>query len=73
MGRGPDPRDPSPRCAPVNIMKNLMKKDPKFKVGDHVRYSKFKNVFAKGYTPNWSEGIFIVKKNKKYSALDICN
>ena len=36
--------------------------DPKFKVGDHVRISKFKNVFAKGYTPNWSEEIFIVKK-----------
>ena len=30
-------------------------KDPKFKVGDHVRISKFKNVFTKGYTPNWSE------------------
>ena len=39
-------------------------KDPKFKVGDHVRISKFKNVFAKGYTPNWSEEIFIVKKIK---------
>ena len=32
-------------------------KDPKFKVGDHVRISKFKNVFAKRYTPNWSEEI----------------
>ena len=30
------------------------KKDPKFKVGDHVRISKYKNIFAKGYTPNWS-------------------
>ena len=40
------------------------KKDPKFKVGDHVRISKFKNVFAKGYTPNWSEEIFVVKKVK---------
>ena len=40
------------------------KKDPKFKVGDHVRISKFKNVFAKGYTPNWNEEIFIVKKIK---------
>ena len=40
------------------------KKDPKFKVGDHVRISKFKNVFAKGYTPNWSEEIFVVKKIK---------
>ena len=37
-------------------------KDPKFKVGDHVTISKFKNVFAKGYTPNWSEEIFVVKK-----------
>ena len=49
------------------------KKDPKFKVGDHVRISKFKNVFAKGYTPNWSEEIFVVKKNKKYCASDIYN
>ena len=39
-------------------------KDRKFKVGDHVRISKFKNVFAKGYTPNWSEEIFAVKKIK---------
>ena len=39
-------------------------KDPKFKAGDHVRISKFKNVFAKGYTLNWSEEIFIVKKIK---------
>ena len=37
-------------------------KYPKFKVGDHVRISKFKNIFAKGYTPNWSDEIFIVKK-----------
>ena len=37
-------------------------KDPKFKVGDHVRISKFKNVFAKGYTSNWSEEIFVLKK-----------
>ena len=39
-------------------------KDHKFKVGDHVKISKFKNVFAKGYTPNWSEEIFIVKKTR---------
>ena len=39
-------------------------KDPKFKVGDHVRISKFKNIFAKVYTPNWSEEIFVVKKIK---------
>ena len=44
-------------------------KDPKFKVGDHVRVSKFKNVFAKGYIPNWSKEIFIVKKKKKLLCL----
>ena len=32
---------------------NFNKKDPKFKVGDNVRISKYKNIFAKGYTPNW--------------------
>ena len=41
-------------------------KDPKFKVGDHVRISKFKRVFAKGYTPHWSEEMFIVKKKILY-------
>ena len=39
-------------------------KDPKFKVGDHIRISKFRNVFAKGYTPNLSEEVFVVKKIK---------
>ena len=38
------------------------KKDPKFKVSDHVRISKYKNIFAKGYTPNWSEEIVVVSK-----------
>ena len=36
-------------------------KDPKFKVGDYVRISKYKNIFAKGYTPNWSEEFFVIK------------
>ena len=36
------------------------KKDPKFKVDDHVRISKYKNIFAKGYAPNWSEEVFVV-------------
>ena len=39
-------------------------KDPKFNVGDRVRISKYKNIFAKGYTPNWSEEVFIVNKIK---------
>ena len=37
-------------------------KDSRFKVGDRVRISKFKNIFAKGYTPNWSKEIVIVDK-----------
>ena len=40
-------------------------KDPNLRVGDHVRISKYKNIFAKGYAPNWSEEIFVVKKIKK--------
>ena len=40
------------------------KKDPKFKVGDHVKISKYKNIFAKGYTPNWSEEIFVFSRIK---------
>ena len=40
------------------------KKNPKFKVGDNVRISKYKSIFAKGYTPNWSEEVFIVSKIK---------
>ena len=39
------------------------KKDPKFKAGDIVRISKYKNIFAKGYTPNWSE-VFVINKIK---------
>ena len=40
------------------------KRNPKFKVGDHVRISKYKNIFTKEYVPNWSEEIFIVSKIK---------
>ena len=40
------------------------KRNPKFKVGDHVRNSKYKNIFAKGYAPNWSEENFVIKKVK---------
>ena len=38
------------------------KKDPKIKVDDQVRISKYKNIFAKGYIPNWSEEVFVVSK-----------
>ena len=37
-------------------------KDSKFKAGDHVRISKYKNIFAKGCTPNLSEELFVIKK-----------
>ena len=40
------------------------KKNPKFKIGNHVTISKYKNVFAKRYAPNWSEEVFIIKKIK---------
>ena len=40
------------------------KKNPKFKVGDHVSVLKYKNIFAKGYTPNWSEEVFVINKIK---------
>ena len=39
-------------------------KDPKYKVGDDVKISKYKNIFAKGYTQNWSEKVFVVSKIK---------
>ena len=48
----------------INIDKELNDNDPKFKVGDNVRISKYKNIFAKGYTPNCSEEIFVIKKIK---------
>ena len=40
------------------------KKDPQFKVGDEVRIWKYKNIFAKVYTPNWSEEVFVINKIK---------
>ena len=48
----------------IDFKKEVNDKDPKFKVGDHVRISKYKNIFAKGYAPNWSEEIFVIKKAK---------
>ena len=48
----------------INTDKEINNKDPQFKVGDRVRVSKYKNIFAKGYTPNWSEEVFVIKKVK---------
>ena len=43
----------------INTDKKINNKDPKFKIGDRVRISKYKNVFAKGYVPNWSEEVLL--------------
>ena len=48
----------------VDSKKEVNDKDPKFKVRDHVRISKYRNIFAKGYMPNWSEEVFVVNKIK---------
>ena len=48
----------------IDFKKEVNDKDPKFKVGDDVRISKYKNILAKGYTPNWSEDVFVVSKIK---------
>ena len=48
----------------VEYNEDFNKKGPKSKVGDHVRISKYKNIFAKGYLPNWSEEVFIVNEIK---------
>ena len=48
----------------VEYVEESNKKDPKFKVGDNVRISKYKNIFTKGYTQNWSEEVFVVDKVK---------
>ena len=48
----------------IDFIKEVNNNYTKFKVGDHVRISKYKNIFAKGYTPNWSEEVFVFKKIK---------
>ena len=60
------------RMKPVNVKDNeyvdsgkeLNDKDPKFQVGDYVRISKYKNIFAKGYIPNRSDKVFVIKQIK---------
>ena len=60
------------KMKPMDVMGNSYaefkedynKNGPKFKAGDHVRILKYKNIFAKGYTPNWSEEVFVVSKIK---------
>ena len=48
--------------AEYNVDSN--EKHPKFKVGDHVRVSKYRTIFSKGYTLNFPEEIFVISKTK---------
>ena len=50
-----------------NNGKEVNDKHPKFKVVDHVRISKYKNIFAKGCTPNWSEEAFVIRYTVPWS------
>ena len=56
----------------IDFSKEIDNKNPKFKIGHTVRVSKYKNIFVKVYTPNWSEEVFVIKKVKKYCTVDIC-
>ena len=49
----------------IDFKKEANDKDPKFKIGQHVRISKYKNIFAKGYSPNWSEKVSMIKKDSQ--------
>ena len=61
------------KMKPVNVKSNIYiesskeinTKNPKFKIGDILRISKYKNIFAKVYVPNWSEEVFLIKKVEK--------
>ena len=46
----------------IYSIKEVNDKDPNFQVDDHVRISKNKKVFTKGYTPNRSEDVFVIKE-----------
>ena len=48
----------------INTNKEINYKDPKFKVGDYVRISNYKDIFAKGYMPYWSEEVFVIDRIK---------
>ena len=48
----------------IESSKEINNRNPKSKIGDTVRITKYKNIFAKGYTPNWSEKVFVIKKVK---------
>ena len=45
----------------IESSKKTNDENPKFRIVDTVRLSKYKNIFAKGCIPNWSEEVFVIK------------
>ena len=56
----------------IDSSKEINDKDPEFKIGGTVRTSKYKSIFEEVYAANLSEEVFVIKKVKKYSAVDKC-
>ena len=48
----------------IDFSEEVNDKNPKFRIVDFVRISKYNNIFGKSYTPNWSEEVFVIKKVK---------
>ena len=48
----------------IDSRKEINEKVPKLRIGYIIRMAKYKNIFAEGYTPNWSEKVFVIKKAK---------
>ena len=55
----------------MNFDKENNYESPKFKVGDNVRISRYKNIFTKDYVPNWSEIVFVITKIKNTVISDL--
>ena len=56
----------------IGCSKEINDEDPRFKIGDIVRISKYKNIFAKGYVPNWAEKGFVIKTTKYTVLWTLC-
>ena len=57
----------------IESSKQIDNKGPELKIGDFVRISKYKNIFAKDYALNWSKEVFVIKKVKNTVPLNISN
>ena len=55
----------------IDSSEEIDNKYPKYKTSDIARISRYINIFAKGYTPNWSQEDFVIKEVKKHVAVDI--